>query len=83
MPVQTSYSRRRGDYAYDVVIRSVSQSPSAGVFCARVMNLVRLDSGETVSVDALIEDEHAATPAEALSRLEAAVEDWVTWQTSD
>jgi hypothetical protein len=53
------------------------------VFCARVMNLVRLDSGETVSVDALIEDEHAATPAEALSRLEAAVEDWVTWQTSD
>jgi hypothetical protein len=77
----TSYSRRRGDYMYDIQIRDASTPEVSGSFCAHVMNMMRFESGRTVFVDAALRDEYAATLHEALSKVEAALEAWVRDQT--
>jgi hypothetical protein len=46
-------------------------------FCAAVVNMVRRESGDTVSVNAGLPDAHGATRDEALSKIQAAVEAWV------
>jgi hypothetical protein len=43
--------------------------------------MVRLEGGGTVSVDADLQDAYGATPDEAYSKLEGAVEEWVNDQT--
>ena len=79
--VLTSYSRRRGDYHYDIAIDETGPPAAAGVFYAQVVNLVRLESGQTVSINAELQDAHGgATPDEASSTVEAAVEAWVNDQ---
>jgi hypothetical protein len=77
----TSYSRRQGDYRYDVEIHEAAPAGAAGRFYARVVNLVRLQSGVPVPVNADLHGAYGATPDEAFSRIEALVETWVKNQT--
>jgi hypothetical protein len=80
--VRTSYSRRRDDYAYDVEVHDVTRPVDADHhFCAQAINIVRLESGQTVSVNAGLQDAYGATRDEAFSKIEAAVEAWVKAQT--
>jgi hypothetical protein len=81
--VRTSYSRRKSDYLYDIEIREVADAASARRFCARVVNLVRLKSGATESVNADVPDQHAATRADAVVKVEAAVDRWVKKHFTD
>jgi hypothetical protein len=41
------------------------------------VNIVRLESGQTVPVNPEFLDEYGATPAEAVSQIDAAVKEWV------
>jgi hypothetical protein len=77
----TSYSRRQGDYRYDVEIYESASASEAGRFCARVVNMVRLQAGQIVSVNAELQEEYGATRHEAFSRMEAVVEVWARNQT--
>jgi hypothetical protein len=77
----TSYSRHRSNYVYDVDIHEVPVPSIAGRFFAHVVNMVRWDADETVPVDAGLQHERGATPGEAFSRIDAAVEEWVKDQT--
>jgi hypothetical protein len=80
--VLTSYSRRKGRYAYDIQVHEVARPVDAkGRFRAVVVNMVRREAGQTVSVNAGLPDAYGATPDEAASRTEAAVETWVNGQT--
>jgi hypothetical protein len=79
--IHTSYSRRRGDYRYDVAIYETTPFANACRFYARVVNMERLESGNTASVNPELQDAYGATRDEAYSRLEAAVEEWVKDQT--
>jgi len=76
----TSYSRGKGDYRYDIAIYETTPPAIAGRFYARVVNMVRLESGQTVSVNAELQDAFGPTPDEAYSRLQTAVEEWVDGQ---
>jgi hypothetical protein len=76
-----SYSRHRETYIYDVNIHRVTWPPHAGRFYAQAVNIVRLESGQTVSVDAELQNEYGATPDEAFSKIERAVEAWAQRQT--
>jgi hypothetical protein len=77
----TSDSRRRDTYIYDINIHRATRPPNAGGFYAQAVNIVRLESGQTVSVNADLQDEYGATPSEACSKIEAAVEAWAQRQT--
>jgi hypothetical protein len=78
----TSYSRRSGDYIYDIETHEVSLPyATGGRFCARVVNMVRSESGQLVTVNVELEDEYGATRAEAVSQIEAIVQKWVKSQT--
>ena len=76
-----SCSRRRGEYLYDVELYEARAPTSVVQVYARVVNMVRLESGHTISVNPELQDAYGATPDEALSRIEAAVEEWATNQT--
>jgi hypothetical protein len=80
-PTATSYSRRRGEYVYDIEVFETAAPATAGPFYARVVNMVRREAGHDVSVNAELQDAYGATPDEAVSRIEAAVEKWVKDQT--
>ena len=71
-----SYLRRRGDFVYDINIYEATAPADAGRFYAQVVNMVRLQSGETVSVNAELQDAYGATRDEAFSKIEMAVEEW-------
>jgi hypothetical protein len=75
--LRTSYSRRRGAYTYDIEVHEVVPPTTRSRFFARVVNMVRHESGQTVSVDAQLPDERAATRHEAVSKIEGVVEAWV------
>jgi hypothetical protein len=77
----TSYSRHRSNYVYDIDIHEVAAPSIAGRFFAHVVNMVRWDADRTVPVNAGLQHEHGATPDEAFSRIDAAVEQWVKQQT--
>ncbi len=49
-------------------------------FYARVVNMVRLESGHTTAVNAELQDQPGATLDEAFANSEAAVEAWVKGQ---
>lgn len=72
--MSASYSRRRGDYVYDIYV--YEGPPAKGRFCAQVLNMVRLESGQSVSVNHELHDEFGTTRDEACTKLEAAVEEW-------
>jgi hypothetical protein len=72
--VFTSYSRRRADYRYDIAIYEPAPPADGGLFYAQVVNIVQLEGGHTVSVNAALQDAYGATPDEAYSTLEAAIE---------
>jgi hypothetical protein len=80
-PICTSRSRRRGEYLYDVDLYKAVTPANTVFFFARVMNMVRLESGHTVAVDAELPDQPAATLDEAFANSEAAVEAWAKDQT--
>ena len=70
-----------GDYSYDIQVFGVSHPANAdSQFCASVVNMVRRESGDTVSVNARLPDAYGATRDDAVSKLQAAVEAWVTGQ---
>jgi hypothetical protein len=76
--MRTSYSRRQGDYAYDIQVHDVARPVNADHrFCAIVVNLVRREAGQTISVNAGPQDAYGVTPDEAVSRIETTVETWV------
>jgi hypothetical protein len=77
-PLLTIYLRRSGDHAYAVAIQAVTRPANADQFCARLVNMVRLGPGQTVSVRADLQPEYGATRDEAFSRIEAAIEKWRT-----
>jgi hypothetical protein len=79
--IHRSYSRRRGDYLYDVAVYAAHTPANPDRCYAQVMNMVRLEAGHTVSVDAELPDTYGATLDEAFSTIEAAVEEWVKEQT--
>ena len=71
-----SCSRHRGEYLYDVELYEARTPASVHVY-ARVVNMVRLESGHTVAVNAELPDQRGATLDEAFSHLEVAVAEWV------
>jgi hypothetical protein len=77
----TSYSRHRDRYIYDINIHRATQPPNAGGFYAQAVNIVRLESGQNVSVNVDLQNEYGATPSEACAKIEAAVEAWAQRQT--
>jgi hypothetical protein len=77
-PMHRSYSRRCGTYVYDISIHKPFTKTAR--FLAYVMNLEKLESGQHVFVNAAIPDEFGATAAEAVSHIDAAVEQWVKSQ---
>ena len=79
-PHSISYSRRIGDYVYDIHIHEITQPATAARFYAKVVNMVRVEAGQTVQVDEL-HDAYGGTPDEAVTNLEAAVKEWVKNQT--
>ena len=80
-PICTSHWRRRGDYLYDVDLYQATAPANTIYFFARVVNLVRLESGRTVAVNAELPDQLGATLDEAFANSEAALEAWVKDQT--
>jgi hypothetical protein len=79
--VFTSYCRRRAEYRYDIGIYETTPAADTGRFYSHVENMVKLEGGHTVSVNADLQDAYGATPDEAYSTLETAVEAWVKDQT--
>jgi hypothetical protein len=79
--LRTSYSRRRGAYTYDVETYETTPPASGGRYVARVVNMVRLEAGHTVSVNIEFQPEYGATRDEAFSQMEAVVDVWVRNQT--
>ena len=77
----TSCSRRRGEYLYDVDLYEATAPANIVHVYARVVNMVRLESGHTVAVNPELPDQPAATLDEAFSHLEAAVGAWVKART--
>jgi hypothetical protein len=78
MPI--SYSRRTGDYLYDIEVQEAAPPPAEyGRFCARIVNMVRAKSQMSVNAD--LQDEYGATPDEAVAQIEAVVEKWVKGET--
>jgi hypothetical protein len=77
----TSCSRRRGEYLYDVDLYEATAPANVVHVYARVVNMVRLESGHTVAVNAELPDQRGATLDEAFSYIEAAVAAWVRAQT--
>jgi len=75
-PMIKSYSRHRNTYIYDVNIHRATQPANAGRFYAQAVNIVRVESGQTVSVNAGLQNEYGETLDEAFSKIERAVEAW-------
>jgi hypothetical protein len=76
----TCYSRRMSDYLYDIEIDETTCVLHAQRFCARAVNIVRLESGHTVSVDTDLSSVFSSTRHEAVSKIEAALAVWVKAQ---
>jgi hypothetical protein len=76
----TSYSHRAGDYLYDLTFQDSAPPFPTGGFGARVVNMVRLDAGVTLSINAGLPDKYGATRADAFDHAQAAVTAWVRRQ---
>jgi hypothetical protein len=73
----TSYSCRMSDYLYDIETDDTTRFVNAERFCARVANIVRLEYGHSVSVNAGLPNTYSSTRHEAVSKIEAALAVWV------
>jgi hypothetical protein len=73
----TSYTRIQGDFSYDIDVYDPPSLLQAGRFYAIAVNMVRLTTGESVSIATKLHGEYGATPDEAVSKLEAAVLAWI------
>jgi hypothetical protein len=76
----TTYSRRSGEYLFDIEIGDTNWLDTAQRFFAQAVNIVRLESGQTVSVNADLPRVHGPTRHEVVVRVEATVAAWVTNQ---
>jgi hypothetical protein len=77
---RTSYTRKQGEFSYDIDVHDPPRLLQAGRFYAIVVNMVRRTSGETFSVTTELQGEYGATPDEAVSKIEAAVLGWIRKQ---
>jgi hypothetical protein len=77
-PLLTIYLRRSGGHAYAVAIHAMTRPANEDQFCARLVNMLKLGCGQTVSVRVDLQPEYGATRSEAFSRIEAAIEKWRT-----
>jgi hypothetical protein len=66
-----SYSRHMSDYLYDIEIDDTTRFVNAERFCARAVDIVRLEAGDTVPVHADLPGAYGATRHEAVSNIEA------------
>jgi hypothetical protein len=73
---RTSYTRKQGDFSYDIDVYDPPTSSTGGRFYAIVVNMVRRTSGEILSVTTELRGEYGATPDEAASKIDAAVAAW-------
>jgi hypothetical protein len=80
--MDSSYSRRRGGYVYDIEIHETRPPTMAGRFCAHLVNRVQREAGGTVTVNSDFHDEYGPTRGDAVLKIEAAMEQWVKKQTS-
>jgi hypothetical protein len=76
-----SYLRRRGEFLYDIETYEATPAGAARRFDARVVSMVRLESGQTVSVTADLRNAHGATCDEPFSKIDAAIQEWVKDRT--
>ena len=77
----TSYSGHRGEYFYTIDIYESVDATTADQFRAHVVGMLLPEAGQTVSVNPDLQDEYGPTPRRALSRIEAAVDEWVKEHT--
>ena len=77
MAHMTSYSRRIGNYSYDVTVREVSP-PQPARFGATLTRLAAVVDGARVNPH--IQEIYAPTVAEAVSLLEQRLDQWVKTQ---
>jgi hypothetical protein len=76
----TSYSRRYGDYLYDITVHT---GPGmAGRFYALLWDIVRLQAGATVPVPTVFRGQYGATGDQAVNKLEAALAAWAQTQSA-
>src|SRR5579864_3251745 len=74
---RTSYTRKLGEFSYDIDVYDPPRFLIAGRFYAIVVNLVRRTSeGESLSVAMELPGEYGATPDEAVAKIDAAVAAW-------
>ena len=78
-PLMTTfkYSCRMNEYLYDIKIGHTTRLVSAERVSARAVNIVRLESGDTVPVNANLPSAYGPTRREAVASLEEAVAAWV------
>jgi hypothetical protein len=76
-PICTSHSRRMGAFLYDVDVFDTTSTATDVRFCAaQVVNMVRLEAGRTVAVNAELQHQYGGTRDEAFSKIEAAMKEW-------
>jgi hypothetical protein len=73
---RTSYTRKQGDFSYDIDVYDPPGLLPEGRFYAIVVNMVRRTSGESLSVETELQGAYGATPDEAVAKIEAAVGAW-------
>ena len=74
---RTSYTRKHGDFSYDIDVYDPPRLLSEGRFYAIVVNMVRrTPGGESLSVTTALSGEYGETPDEAASKIDAAVAAW-------
>jgi len=77
---RTSYTRKQGDFSYDIDVYDPPRLLRAGRFYAIVVNMVRRTSGESFSVTTELPGKYGATPDEVVAKIDAAVATWVANQ---
>jgi hypothetical protein len=74
---RTSYTRKQGDFSYDIDVYDPPRLLSEGRFYAIVVNMVRrMPAGESLEVATELSGQYGATPDEAASKIDAAVAAW-------
>ena len=77
---RTSYTRKRGDFSYDIDVYDPPGLLPAGRFYAIVVNMVRRTAGRACRSRQNYQGNMGRTPDEAVSKIDAAVAAWVANQ---